>query len=485
MIKTNFIIFLLLCATQIAHTQYFGGSYNDKGIAFCQINSDFYITGTTRSFGAGSEDIWIIKTNQDLKSEFNVEWGGIHYEIASDIIASSDNNIITTGASWDAPGGRTTVFLAKYDVLGNILWVSYFGYGHNDYVYSVKESADGGYVITGINRAYGTMGAIFLIKTDSNGVLLWQKFYDTNDKDIGMDVVECADSSFMILATTSSFFGKISNSSEYIRDNASLVILIKTDKNGNELWRKFYGGVEHDFAKKIILDGNNNYYFIGSSLNDSNGSFDITLHKIDGSGTTLWKKNYGGTGYEYGNDIDIDSVGNLLLTGTSSSFSASESPDIYVLKVDSSGNEIWAKTFGDVESDYGNSGQFLANGEIGILGSSKGRTGEDLDVYFITLSESGEVIKALDEIISTGNTQPIIFPNPTSAYINIDMGDHSINQSLEIEFVLYDINGKVIQQNTFIGHSKTIHFNNRLAQGVYIYQITANENTFKGKIVIN
>ena len=175
MARRIFILLVSLYAFSMSYSQYFGSYFNDTGISFCHSNSSFYLTGTTRSFGAGSEDIWIIKVNDELKNEFHTEWGGPHYDIAAEIIATSDNNYILTGHSWDAPGSGTTIILAKYDSTGNNLWVSYFGGKDNDYAFSVIETADYGYLITGTNREAGKEGAAFLIKTDINGVLEWEK----------------------------------------------------------------------------------------------------------------------------------------------------------------------------------------------------------------------------------------------------------------------------------------------------------------------
>ena len=217
MIRVNLILLLLFCSYENSYTQYYGSTFNDRGISFCQSDKYFFLTGTTRGYGEGSEDIWFIKVNDELKEEFHVEWGGPHYDISAKIIATSDQNYLLTGYSWDAPGSRTTIVLAKFDSTGNILWISYFGDEHDDYALSVLETADRGYLITGTNRAQGDEGAVFLIKTDINGVLQWQNFYDTPTKDIGKDVIETGDSSILILAEANSFTGKIASSSEYRR----------------------------------------------------------------------------------------------------------------------------------------------------------------------------------------------------------------------------------------------------------------------------
>ncbi len=484
------LIFLCIfsCTLTSISAQYYGGSKNDKGVAFCQIDQQFFLAGTTRSFGMGSDDIFVVKVNEAWEDSYHSEWGDIHFDVAGDITATSDGHYLVTGHSWDAPGGRSTVVLAKYNTSSQLIWIAYFGDYHNDYVYSVKETQDGGYLMTGINRAQGDLGAIFLAKTDQNGILLWQKFYDTvtrdSAKDIGMDVVEANDGSLFILATTSSFIGKIANSSEYFGSSASNILVIKTDALGNEIWRKPFGGVKHDFARKIISDGTGHFYIVGSSIEQTNGSFDVIIYKIDSNGDLIWRKNFGGDGYEYGNDIDINANGELLVTGTSSSFSVDEKPDIFVLKLNANGQEIWSTTLGGENSDYGNAGAYLADNSIGILGTSKSHSNQDEDLYFVNISTTdGRILKALNQDNTIENITPILFPNPTQTYINIDT--KTKNQNTIIKFKLYDISGRLIQEEMFQGNSQTIYFNNRLAQGVYVYRIEVNDKGYQGKIIIN
>lgn len=485
MLKIQLYLLLSFCTlSQFSFAQYYGGSKNDKGVAFCQIQGNFFLAGTTRSFGMGSDDIFVVKVNEHWEDNYHSEWGGRQFDVAGDITATSDGHYLVTGHFWDAQGKRSTVILAKYNTASQLVWIAYFGDWHNDYVYSITETQDNGYLITGINRAQGTLGAIFLAKTNQDGVLLWQQFYDTPVKDIGMDVVECNDGSLLILATTSSFINKIANSSEYFSSSASNILVLKTDAFGNEIWRKPFGGIKHDFAKKIISDGANNFYIIGSSIEHTNGSFDAIVHKIDLNGNLIWRKKFGGTGYEYGNDIDINEDHELLITGTSSSFSIDEKPDIFVLKLDEDGTEIWSKTLGESESAYGNAGAFLADQSIGILGTSKNNSTKDEDLYFVQLSSAnGDILNVLNKDNTISVVSPKVSPNPTQTYIHIDTKTKNANTN--IHFKLYDISGRLIQKESFQSNSKKIHFNKRLAQGIYVYTLTVNEKGYTGKIVIN
>ncbi len=173
----------------------------------------------------------------------------------------------------------------------------------------------------------------------------------------------------------------------------------------------------------------------------------------------------------------------FYLAGTTSSFSAGEDPDIYVIRADENGDEIWSGTYGGTDSDYGNCGKFLSDDNIAILGSSRSGDSEDLDIFFLKLSASGEIIKGLDREFVIPFSLPIIYPNPTHTYINIFVKDYIQDQP--IEFILYDVSGKLIKQMEYSGRLNTINFDPQLSRGIYIYRIKTNETIHTGKIVIN
>ena len=300
-----------------AFSQTFGGDKSDQGISFCEFNGDYYMCGITRSFGAGSDDMWKLKVNDQLEAIDHTTIGSwVHQDAPSKIINTEDNHVVIAGNSWDAPGPgyRNDLVLSKYDSVGNNIWRSYFGGTSNDYSAGIIETKDSGVLITGLNRAEGNLGSGFLMKVDKNGVKEWEQFYNTSYKDMAMDVVQCPDSSFLLLVNSNTFIGKSAVSSEYLSSETTKIMIIKTDKLGNELWRKFYGGDKFDFGRGIVTNGKD-YYFVGSSMNNSNGSFDIVLYKINSAGDVLFTENYGGKGYEYGNSIDINDKGEMILGG--------------------------------------------------------------------------------------------------------------------------------------------------------------------------
>ena len=482
-LKKLIILLLWSCMPQLLIGQWVGGTQNERAVGFVQGANQLYFLANTRSYGAGSEDFWLLKYNENMQRVFQTNWGFLHYDLATDILYSSDDHFLVCGYSWDAPGGRTSIVVNKYNKEGDLVWTSYFGGYHNDVSFAIKETLDGSYLITGIDRGYGSLGAVFLVKIDKDGLQRWSRYYDSPHKDVGMDIAICKDSSLLILASTNAFVGQIANSSEYLSPDAADLMLIKTDPNGEEQWRRKYGGSGHDFAQKIITDGKDYFYVFGSSMDNSYGSFDMILQKFDINGGLIWRKNYGGSGYEYGNNIDINEAGELLLSGTSSSFSNDENPDIYVVKTDSSGQMLWQKTYGGSASDYGKDAQFMSDGNLIVMGSSTSGDANKLDLYIVKTNAAGNIIQHIEAPILPNDLGLEAFPNPTHAYVRFKYKGPK-GQS-KAEFILYDSKGSVIQSNTLTDIQQIIPFKKSLSKGVYLYAVKLDDEFYAGKIIIN
>ena len=469
--------------TLIISCQFFGGINNDKGIAFCELNKGIVLTGTTRSFGEGSEDIWLVKVNEDFIYQNAIEWGSVHHDISSDIISTVDGGIVVLGYSWDAPGARTGIVLAKYDSSLSNQWTSYFSGTSNDLGYSLIQTSDNGFLAVGIDKSVGEIGACSVIKVNENGVLEWQQFYDTENKDIGIDVLELNDGSIFTLINSSSFEGKLSNSSDYLSNEASHLMLIKSDNLGNEIWRKFYGNQKHSFGKKIISDGNGDFLIVGSSLNNTNGSFDIILRKIDPSGIVIWRKNFGGNGYEYGNNITVSPTGEILLTGYSNSFTSNLNPDLFAIKTDNNGEEVWSLNFGGENAEYGNDGIFLEDGNIALLGTTKSTIDGNENILLIKTSPNGEILDTLNSSLTFNNPVPLIYPNPAFSNFNIFFGHNSSTSNFK--FTMFDLNGKVVINKLFDQILGNVTIDHKIKSGIYLYEINGNGLKHTGKLIIN
>src|SRR3972149_78207 len=220
---------LLPIANSFSQTTFqktFGGTSDDWGFSVQQTTDGGYIiTGTITSFGAGGQDVYLIKTDAGGNSLWTKTFGGITYDVGNSVRQTTDGGYIIAGTTYSFGVGNADVYLIKTDANGNTLWTKTFGRTNSDLGYSVQQTTDGGYVIAGLTDSFGAgLYDVYLIKTNGSGDTLWTKTFAGRHIDEGYSVQQTTDGGFVITGYTGSFGA----------GNAD-VYLIKTDANGNSL----------------------------------------------------------------------------------------------------------------------------------------------------------------------------------------------------------------------------------------------------------
>jgi hypothetical protein len=149
-------------------TKTFGGTDNDFGLSIQQTTDGGYIlVGETYSFGAGNDDVYLIKTDANGDSLWTKAFGGIGNDFGNSIEQTTDGGYIIGASTYSFGAGNVDVYLIKTDANGDSLWTKTFGGTAYDGLRSVQQTIDGGYIIAGYTNSFGA--GIYLIKTDANG----------------------------------------------------------------------------------------------------------------------------------------------------------------------------------------------------------------------------------------------------------------------------------------------------------------------------
>ena len=334
------ILFILFSGLVIAQSNpglTFGGQNNDIGYSLCITDDGGYmLAGNTRSYGCGSNDIFLIKMNENYQIEWTVIHGREHQDFVRKVIPFNDGYAIF-GNVWGYNSGLFNIYMQLLDNEGIKISEDTYGTSAFDFGFSGIESNSGNFLIIGYSRGVDDYGGIYLVMTDKNGNEIWNNSFGYDYDDYALDGLENQDGSFMIIGSKDGLFDDVH--ANYKTHDAD-IMLLKIDSAGNEIWNLTYGEEGHDFGYSIE-HADNGYYLFGSTQSYGAGSFDMMLTKVNTEGEEDWHTTYGGEHFDYGLSIDKNVEGDLYLLGSSKSFGQDNSVDIYLIKTDNAGNEIW------------------------------------------------------------------------------------------------------------------------------------------------
>jgi len=208
----------------------FGGPANDYGIIVKQTpDLGFIFVGTTESYGIGDRSIWLIKTDVSGNEEWNRVFDDTYdYTCQAQYVSlTSDGGYIITGGTGDFVLNQMDAWVIKTDENGELEWDKKLGGAGNQKTYTVHETDDGGYILSG-NTVQNENGDIWLVKTDDAGEMLWQKTFGGALWDNAYSMQITADNGYILAGYTKSF--------SYGEED---LWLIKTDSLGNEQWDLF------------------------------------------------------------------------------------------------------------------------------------------------------------------------------------------------------------------------------------------------------
>ncbi len=372
----------IIVISNITFIRTFGGTSEDNGYSVQQTTDGGYIiTGETWSYGAGGSDIYLIKTDASGNQQWYKTLGSLDDDCGYSVQQTLDGGYIITGVTWSYGGGGADVYLIKTDAIGNQQWYKTLGGSDDDVGYSVQQTTDGGYIITGVTWSYGVGGAdVYLIKTDVSGNQQWYKAFGGSGDDYGYSVQQTTDGPHIRYIITGSI--------EFAEDID--VQLIKTNYNGNQKWYNTFGGLVVDVGYSVQQTMDDGYIISGLTRSFGAGGSDMYLIKTDTNGYQQWAKTFGGSGDDYGYSVQQTSDGGYIITGVTSSYGAGGS-DVYLIKTDENGNQQWYKIFGGTYNDFGRSVQQTSDGGYIIAGNTSSFGGGGSDVYLIKTDENGNV----------------------------------------------------------------------------------------------
>jgi hypothetical protein len=348
---------------EIVWFQTYGGKYDDWcGQAQETADGGYVIVGTSDSFPVLNRNIYLIKTDKDGNMMWSKEYGSKYSnEKGNAVQQTSDGGYIIAGEieTYDDVGWRRYyTYLLKTDSLGDTLWIGKYESHHYDQDISVLQTKDGGYIVLGRK----------LIKVDAEGKEEWEKSYE------GYDIQGTSDNGFIIAGRN-----EISKSGHVVYPD---LYITKINECGDLLWQKIYGGRygEEGFSVQQTKDGG--YIVVGEKDSYGAGVFDVYLLKTDKNGDTLWTRTYGGEDDDVGNSVLQTSDGGYIIAGWTDSFDA-RTWDIYLIKIDEKGDTLWTFIYGRKLNDRGSSIFETSDGGYVIAGITNSFGAGEFDIFLM------------------------------------------------------------------------------------------------------
>jgi hypothetical protein len=259
-------------------------------------------------------------------------------------------------------------------------WTRTYGGSGNDVAYSVQQTNDSGYIFTGSTESFGADSVdVYLVKTNNIGNMQWFRIFGGSDYDEALSVKQTNDSGYILTGVTCSF--GVGPCDMY---------LVKTDNQGDTVWTRTYGRSYTDGARSVCQTTDGGYILAGSSTPFLGALIEIYLVKTDSNGDTLWTRTYGGSDHQGAYSVQQTRDGGYIIAGCNPIHGGVH--DIYLLKVDSLGDTLWARTYGGPDDDNIRSVQQTMDGGFIMVGWTDSYGAGSDDAYVVKTDSLGDIL---------------------------------------------------------------------------------------------
>ncbi|HRA60616.1 MAG TPA: T9SS type A sorting domain-containing protein [Bacteroidia bacterium] len=451
--KTLALLFILLTATvqaqEIEWQNTIGGNYTDQLYSIQQTTdggyilggwSESYISGDKTENSFGGSDYWVVK----LDSIGNIQWqntiGGNSGDGLYSVQQTTDGGYILGGVSTSNISGDKTensqgyidYWVVKLDASGNIQWQNTIGGNSDDYLTSIQQTTDGGYILGGWSnsnisgdKTENSQGDYdyWVLKLDPTGNIQWQNTIGGSINDQLYSIQQTIDGGYILGGwSNSNISGDKTENSQ-----GTDYWVVKLDASGNIQWQNTIGGSFLDYLNCMqqtsdggfILAGSSQSGISGDKTEDSQGGSDYWVVKLDAFGNIQWQNSIGGNSDDYLTSIQQTIDGGYILGGYSNSGISGDKTenyqglyDYWVVKLDATGNIQWQNTIGGnswdelISIQQTNDGGYILGGHSssGISGDKTENSQGDYDYWVVKLTNKISLINGKIYIDANSNT---------------------------------------------------------------------------------
>lgn len=371
---------IFLSAQDIWERIYGGAAAEDVEVVINTNDGNLLIGGRSESFN--SDGSWAYLNKIDLSG--NLIWQNT-YKIGSGLNLIRDvieipngDGFFAVGQTWNNSCASSATLLLRVNNFGDTLWTKPLCTDNSGYGYSIDRTSDGNFIVSNATNVGGSY-EFQMMKIDHNGNELWSKVYFSPYWDYSYKAIETQDEGILLVGYISTAINGPSN-----------VYLIKTDENGNELWNLEFGGSDSESARDVLELDDGDFLISGSKHEEQGSSQDAFLARVDSQGNLLWVKDFGAENlYDYPAKVRSTSDGGCVLAFQARVSGTSINTDYKLIKLDSSFNTQWEKTFGGDEQEELEGVTQTLDGGYCLVGRGRSFGDSNGDIYVVKTDSLG------------------------------------------------------------------------------------------------
>jgi hypothetical protein len=370
----------------------------------------YLIAGEIRTANPGDSDVYLVKTNNVGIIQWTKQYGGAFPDYPNSMVATDDGNYMVVGYTSSYGAGNNDIWLLKINTGGDIMWSKTFGGVGDDEGKEIIHLSDGNYMIVGrTNYTGGANYDGFLKKIDASGNEIWTKYYGGSAYENMRSVKQCGDGGFILIGQTLS----------YGNGSPGEIYLVRTNSNGDVTWAHTYGGASEDDGNFVLANADGTFTFTAETNSYGAGDMDVQAMKVDANGTQIWNRYYGGNLKDVSKTIRPTSDGGYIIAAISRSFGWIN-PEMWMVRINGNGDTLWTHRYGSYYHDHCYAAKQTSDGGFMVVGHQDDVNGL-AHIQFVKTNANGTLDPVNVNEISSNELALNIYPNPSKGLFQVQL----------------------------------------------------------------